>query len=270
MESKEDNNIKVNIKKNRNIEIKSFKNNGINIHVKKQRKFNFNEVEKIVNSLINSPKSNLSEKKESYPRENKRFPKEKMIDPLYYIKYNVNYDLKNKNSSQDFNQYIKEIENDANLHKTKPRLLNETRDVNYGKIQIDTSGLNNNKINYKDLFAKNEEPKNFMFGKNENYYYKKIRNQNYIKMNHNKKRLIMISRFKKLLNNNYKNNTKDRNNKKFIESFANKAIDEYRSFDDRMKILLNNTKMTENNINQTSKYHEKLINKINHINKYYD
>ena len=90
-------------------------------------------------------------------------------------------------------------------------------------------------------------------------------------MNRNKKRLIMISRFKKLLNENYKNNNKDNNNNKiFVESYANKAINEYRSFDDRMKILLNNTKLTENNINQTSKYHEKLINRINHINKCYE
>ena len=265
-----DSGVGIKIRKNRNIEIKKFKNNGLNIHIKKHKKYNFNEVEKIVNSLINSPKNNLSEKKESHIKENKRFPREKMIDPLYYIKYNVNYDSKNKNSSQDFNQYIKEIEEDANLHKTKPRLLNETRDVNYGKIQIEASNFNSNKINYKDLFAKNEEPKNFVFGKNEINYYKKIRNQNHIKMNRNKKRLIMISRFKKLLNENYKNNNKDNNNKIFVESYANKAINEYRSFDDRMKILLNNTKLTENNINQTSKYHEKLINRINHINKCYE
>ena len=271
MENEEnDKKIGIKIKKNRNIEIKNFKNNCLNIHIKKHKKFNLNEVEKIVNSLINSPKNNLSEKIESHKKENKRFPREKMIDPLYYIKYNVNYDSKNKNSSQDFNQYIKEIEADANMHKTKPRLLNETRDINYGKIQIDTSNFNNNKINYKDIFENNEEPKNFVFGKNGINYYTKIRNKNYIRMNRNKKRLIMISKFKKLLNENYRRNNKDRNDKKFVESYTNKAINEYRSFDDRMKILLNNTKLTENNINQTSKYHEKLINRINHINKCYD
>ena len=55
-----------------------------------------------------------------------------------------------------------------------------------------------------------------------------------------------------------------------FKNLVDKAINQYRSCDDRMEILLNKTKLIENNINETSKYHEKLINRINHVNKYYD
>ena len=267
-----DNDAAIKIKNKKINDIKHFRNDGLNIRIKRNKKFNkFTEVEKIVNSLINSPKNYLSENIKSNGTEKKlKFPKEKMIDPLYYIKYNVNFNSTSKNSSKGFYQFIKEIEKDADSHKNKQRLLNETRDVNYGKIQIDTSNFSSDKIYFKDLFAKFEKPKNFVFDKNDINYYKKIRNHDFIKMNRKKRRLIMISRFKKLLNENYNLNNKDKNNKKLIESYADKDLNKYRSFDDRMKILLNNTKITENNINQTSKYHDKLINKINHINKCYD
>lgn len=262
----------IKVKKTKNIDSNSFRKDNLNILFKKHKKYdNFAEVDKIVNSLINSPKNYLSENIKSNVSEEKekiKFPKEKMIDPIYYIKYNINFNSTNKNKPKGFKQYIKEIEKSAKSHKNKPRILNETRDINYGKIQIENSNTNIEKYNYKDLFEKSEKPKNFIFGIKDANCYKKIRNQNYIRINPRKQRLIMISKFKKLLNDNY--NSRDNTNKKLIESYADKAINQYRSFDDRMEILLNKTKLIENNINETSKYHEKLINRINHVNKYYD
>jgi hypothetical protein len=262
----------IKVKKTKNIDSNSFRKDNLNILLKKHKKYdNFAEVDKIVNLLINSPKNYLSENIKSNVSEEKekiKFPKEKMIDPIYYIKYNINFNSTNKNKPKGFKQYIKEIEKSAKSHKNKPRLLNETRDINYGKIQIENSNTNIEKYNYKDLFEKSEKPKNFIFGIKDANCYKKIRNQNYIRINPRKQRLIMISKFKKLLNDNY--NSRDNTNKKLIESYADKAINQYRSFDDRMEILLNKTKLIENNINETSKYHEKLINRINHVNKYYD
>ena len=58
-------------------------------------------------------------------------------------------------------------------------------------------------------------------------------------------------------------------NKKFVDSFLDNNIKKYQSFDERMKMIVNNTRITENIIKQKSQYHEKLINKINHIYKMY-
>ena len=54
-----------------------------------------------------------------------------------------------------------------------------------------------------------------------------------------------------------------------IVALADKTAEEFKSFDERMEVILNNTKLTENNINQKSIYHEKLIDKINNIYKCY-
>jgi hypothetical protein len=58
-------------------------------------------------------------------------------------------------------------------------------------------------------------------------------------------------------------------NKKFVDSFLDNNIKKYQSFDERMEMIVNNTRITENIIKQKSQYHEKLINKINHIYKMY-
>ena len=242
--------------------------NDLNRHNKKNNKFKNNaEVKKIVNSLINSPKNNLNEFKTPYNIEEvkRKYPRENMIDPLYYIKYNISNKPLEKGLDKSFIQYIQDLEE----NRKEPFLLNEANGVNYGNIQIDYSKFKDNKDekNIKNMLKQLEERKNFIFDlKDLNYYKKILRYKNVFDKKKIEKRnkKILMSKFKKLIIDTNKNKKIN-----FIESYIDKRMNKYKSFDERMDVILKNTKVTENNINQKSKYHEKLINKINNIYKSY-
>ena len=247
---------------------KLFRNN-ISKYNKKHKKFiDSAEVNKIVNSLINSPEINLNEYFNSHAKEEKKkYPREKMIDPIYYIKYNTKFKSINKEKSKGFKQYVQDIGDDPESHKNNERLLNETKDINYGKIQVDKIYLSQDEINYKKIYEQTKKPKDFIFGIKDINCYKKIKSPqiDIIKNKQDKKkRNLMISKFKNILLDIYKDK-----NIKSTESYINNTINKFKSFDERMEVILNNTKLTENNINQKSIYHEKLIDKINNIYKCY-
>ena len=221
----------------------------------------------IVNSLINNQKGNLEYFINSYKKEEekRKYPREKMIDPLYYIKYNINKKPLEKGVDKSFKQYIQDLDET----KKEAFLLKENTGVNYGKIQIDNSNFSDNEDEKKcrQILKNMKKRKDFNFDLKDLNYYKKIKNNNNnidLKKIEKRRKNIMVSKFKKLLIDTYRNK-----NIKFIDSYIDKKITAYKSFDERMKIILNNTKITENNINLKSKYHEKLINKINNIYKNY-
>lgn len=238
---------------------KNFTNDKMDYKSKKNKKYkNFIEVNKIVNSLINSPKNtrneflNLQDKVEKI-----KYPREKMIDPIYYIKYNITNKKLKKGADKSFNQYIQEIE-DIN---SEPVFLKETSGVNYGNIRIEHPNTNTKEKTYRDLLKEMDKRKDFIFELKDLNYYKRIKNK---KRNEKNNKSEIASKFKKLIIDVHK-----KKNIKLIDSFIDNKIDKYKSFDERMNLLLNNTKSTENNIKQKSKYHEKLITKINNIYKSY-
>ena len=136
--NEKDSKIKKNKYMNKNNEGKLFRNNILKYNKKHKKFINSAEVNKIVNSLINSPEINLNEYFNSQSKEEKKkYPREKMIDPIYYIKYNTKYKSVDKEKSKGFKKYIQDIGDDTESHKNNERLLNETKDINYGKIQVD-------------------------------------------------------------------------------------------------------------------------------------
>lgn len=259
-----------------NSEINNINDNNIenyinkpNLHIKTNKKF-FVKVNRIVNSLINSPKKNLSDYLNPQiigKKDKTRFPFEKLINPLYYIKYNVNANPINRSTSKGFKQYVQELENGVESRKNNNELLlNSYKDINYGNIQIENPYLSNIELNYKNIFEQTKQPKNFVFNKKDIYGYKKlaIHDNNYIKKLEMKNRKNLREKYKKFFIDGNRNK-----NKKFVDSFLDNNIKKYQSFDERMEMIVNNTRITENIIKQKSQYHEKLINKINHIYKMY-
>ena len=250
------------------IKEKKIEKNESNLPIKKDNKSkNSVEVIYIVNSLINNQKGNLEYFINSYKKEEekRKYPREKMIDPLYYIKYNISNKPLEKGVDKSFKQYIQDLDET----KKEAFLLKENTGVNYGKIQIDNSNFSDNEDEKKcrQILKNMKKRKDFNFDLKDLNYYKKIKNNNnniVLKKIEKRRKNIMVSKFKKLLIDTYRNK-----NIKFIDSYIDKKITAYKSFDERMKIILNNTKITENNINLKSKYHEKLINKINNIYKNY-
>jgi len=245
---------------------KHFRNNELNIRTKRNDKYkNSVEVNNIVNSLINTPINKTDKYIYSYDKvkDNNKFPREKMIDPLYYIKYNINNKSLSKGVDKSLNKYMQDI----NENKSDEIMLNDKREVNYGKIKVDPSNfsVNEDEKKFKYMLKQIKEKRNFNFGLRDINYFKKIKAPiiNFDKkMKENKNKLTL--KFRRLLIDNNK-----KNKIKFIESDIDKKIDKCKSFDERMEIILNNTKMTQENINKKSKYHEKLINKINFIYKSY-
>ena len=243
---------------------KNLTNEKLNYQIKKQKKFsNMKEVNEIVNSLIN-PKINIyNDTKDTKITEEKiKYPREKMIDPLYYIKYNINKKPLKKGLEKSFKQHIQEIED----NKNEPFLLKEQTGVNYGRIRIDNINNSDKEKIYNEMWKKMERKKEFIFDLKDENYYKKIKNNNIMeqKIIENKNKSKLLLKFKKLLIDINKNK-----GVRFVESFVDNKINKFKSFDERMDVILNNTKATENNINQKSRFHEKLINKINNIYKYY-
>jgi len=263
--NRNNNNLKVgksNIIKNKTKE-NNFEKIDLNIHTKKNNKNkNFVEINKIVNSLINNQNDNSEYFINSYKQteEKRKYPREKMIDPLYYIKYNIGNKPLEKGVDKSFKQYIQDLDE----NRKEPFVLKESTGVNYGKIQIDHSNFsdNDNEKKYRLILKNMNKRKDFVFDLKDSNYYKKIKN--YSNNLERRRKNILLSKFKKLLIDINKNK-----NIKFIQSYINKKIKGYKSFDERMEAILNNTKTTENNINLKSKYHEKLINKINNIYKNY-
>ena len=249
---------------------KEYGSNVLNIQSKKNTKNkNMNKINQIVNFLINSPLSNNTKNIYSKPIEKNRFPREKMIDPLYYIKYNINMTPKNENSSNGLRDYLKEIEKNIDLDDNKPYFLSNIKDINYGKIHVEHSNFSQSKIeaNYKELLTKTKTYKNFKFSRNEDnsYIIKKNKIKKNVKENERKKKKSIIrDKFIKLL---------DYQNKKkgiiFRGNNMDKTFMKYISFDERMDNILNSSRQTQYSINKKSKYHESLINKINNIYKSY-
>ena len=245
---------------------KYFRNKRLDIRTKRNNKYkNSEEVNNIVNSLINSSNNNIDKNIYSYDKakENKKFPREKTIDPLYYIKYNINNKSLSKGVDKSFNKYMQDI----NETKKEEIVLNANREINYGKIQVDPSNYINNEDEnkFKYMLRQIREKRNFNFGTRDINYFKKIKNPiiSFDKRKRENDNKLVLKLRKLLIDINKKNKTK------YIESNIVKKIDKCKSFDERMDIILNNTKITEANINKTSKYHEKLINKINYIYKSY-
>lgn len=268
-----------NLKNNINlVPIKSF-----NIYVKIKNKKNLSSdirVNKIVNSLLN-PKIEDDEhfkNSESYfkKEENHKnyYPKEKMIDPIYYIKYNLNSprNPKEKPLYKGINKIIKEITKGYNNKEYAINLLKRSREISNRKIEIKHLNVPNSENNiykkkYEDMLNQTKHCKSFHFNKND-FYQNKLKQYSPYKS-------ILDRTYKFYLDNQFKDKKQeiDETNKKWskrnIKLNLKKNIDKFLSFDTRVNNILRLSKNTEKNVNEKSKVHEKMINEINKIIKTY-
>ena len=237
-------------------------------------------VNKIINSLIN-PKSEDDEyykKSDSYfkKEENNKnyYPKEKMIDPIYYIKYNLNTprNPKEKPLYKGINKIIKEITKGYSNKEYSINLLKRSREISNRKIEIKHLNVPNSENNiykkkYEDMLNQTKHCKSFHFNKND-FYQNKLKQYSPYKS-------VLDRTYKFYFDNQIKDKQQDieetnRNwSKRNIKLNLKKSIDKYLSFDTRVNNILRLSKNTEKNVNEKSKVHEKMINEINKIIKTY-
>ena len=258
-----------------NKNIKGYRTNRILLPIKQlnsYEKINSNkknrqmEIDKILNSLTNNTnnmnKLLLSNKKE---RKKSDFPNEKMIDQKHYIKYNLLKNPLDKSLYKGINSFMKENgDNDITNLLNRAQAINASR-TEIGHLDVPDSDNNIYKKKYEDMISQTKNYESFHFNKNK-LTYNKLRK-------YNPYQKTLDRTYKIYLNNNFPNQ-RQKQDFNFIEANKNqikldinfeKNIDKYISFDTRINNILKLSKHTENNVNQKSKEHEIMINKINQL-----
>ena len=247
----------------------------------KNKKNHFRDIRinKIINSLINQINDDeYYINSDSYFRkeENKKnyFPKEKMIDPMHYIKYNLSSpkNTTEKPLYKGDNNIIKEIMKGYNNKEYAINLLKSSREITNSKIKIHDLKVPNSENNiykkkYEDMLNQTKHFNSFHFNK-------KIFEHNKLKK-YSPYKNFLDRTYKFYLDNQFKDKKQDidetnRNlSKRNIKLNLKKNIDKYLSFDTRVNNILRLSKNTEKNVNEKSKMHEKMIDEINKIIKSY-
>ena len=221
------------------------------------------EVNKIMDSLIH--KEPIDKNKNIYRKIKKKkikFPKEKSIDPINYIKYNLQKYPFNKTLYKGYNTIMK-IQGKSNIKEDcENNMIKKASDIY--SMKLDSEHLDapwdeekKYKKNYEDLIkAQTRTYKSFNFNRNE-------------KTPHIKR----VSPHQKLLDKNYKiyfnkkfnltkENSEKKHNKTKMGVFFEKNIDKYISFDKRLNNILILSKNNADNACKKSKEHEKMLDKI--------
>lgn len=230
------------------------------------------KVKKIIDSLLNSSK------KDNYKRilsqakiETKnRFPKEKMIDPFHYIRYNIQKDPMDKSLYRGIDSLMKDRGKNSKCKEYEINLLKKANEINNREIKIDhlnISGKENNiyKKNYEDMINQTKHYESFHFNKKD-YLHNKLKK-------YSPYQNILDRTYKIFLNKEFGYKRQDfdeiikKTNKRKIN--LEKNIHKYISFDTRVNNIIKSSKQIEKNANQKRKEHDKMIKKINKIICYY-
>ena len=240
----------------------------INYSTKRKKVSNSLEVNNIVNSLI-SPEKNMSDKSKEANLETS-FPKERSIDPISYIKYNLQNNPNDKHLYKGINKVMKQLGKSYIKEEYESNLIKKASDVNYLKIdnehiQAPLGEAKKYKQKYEDLINQTKLFKSFYFNKNETPQKKEK-----IKYNPHKKILDKIYKVyfdNKIGSNDEKKKVEKKYNKKKtkIELDLEKNMEKYVSFDTRINVVLLASKNTEESVNQKFREHEEMLNKINYL-----
>ena len=253
--------------------IKSF--NSYEKNVSKNNRVRDIKIDKIINSLITSSNDLYKSSNNCFNKEEtntNNFPKEKMIDPMYYIKYNLQKFSLERPVSKGINNIIKEITKGSSNKEYEVNLLKRARDISNRKIDVDQLNVPNSENNiykkkYEDMINQTKHYESFHFNKN-SFLQNKIKKYSPYKN-------ILDKTYKFYLENNLEDDKKDNDeknkniSKRKIKLNLKSNVDKYISFDARVNYILKLSKNTEKNINEKSKVHEKMINEISKIKKNY-
>ena len=255
---------------NKNYLTNEFENTSsrMNYSTKKKKVANSLEVNNIVNSLI-SPEKNMSDKSKEANLETS-FPKERSIDPISYIKYNLQNNPNDKHLYKGINKVMNQLGKSYIKEEYESNLIKKASDVNNLKIdnehiQAPLGEAKKYKQKYEDLINQTKIFKSFYFNKNETPQRKE-------KIKYNPHRKILDKIYKVYFDNKIRPNDekkkeeiKDNKNKTKIEKELEKNMEKYVSFDTRINVVLLASKNTEESVNQKFREHEEMLNKINYL-----
>jgi hypothetical protein len=240
----------------------------LNYSTKRKKVANSLEVNNIVNSLTN-PVKNISDKSDD-AHQMTSFPKERSIDPISYIKYNLQNNPNDKNLYKGINKVMKQLGKSYMKEEYESNLIKKASDVNYLKIdnehiQAPLGEAKKYKKKYEDLINQTKIFKSFYFNKSETPQKKEK-----IKYNPNRKILDKIYKIyfdNKIGSTDEKKKAEKKNNKNKtkIELELEKNMEKYVSFDTRINVVLLASKNTEESVNQKFREHEEMLNKINYL-----
>ena len=240
----------------------------LNYSTKRKKVANSLEVNNIVNSLTN-PVKNISDKSDD-AHQMTSFPKERSIDPISYIKYNLQNNPNDKNLYKGINKVMKQLGKSYMKEEYESNLIKKASDVNYLKIdnehiQAPLGEAKKYKKKYEDLINQTKIFKSFYFNKNETPQRKE-------KIKYNPHRKILDKVYKIYFDNKIGSNDekkkeekKEKKNKTKIEKELEKNMEKYVSFDTRINVVLLASKNTEESVNQKFREHEEMLNKINYL-----
>ena len=264
-----DYNIKENNNKYLTSEIYDY-NESLNNDDDKKRLSHSIEVNKIIDSLINKVYHKEKSKYKKIQIKKSNFPKDRSIDPVNYIKYNLQKNPYDKKLYKGISRVMDIIGKNSTVTEYDNNMIKKASDINYLKIESDHmdapfSEEKKYKKNYEDMMGHSRNFKSFNFNKNINL--KKYNNKRY-------------SPYHKILDKNYKeyfnkkfgfmnerlndNNIIEQNKTK-ADKFFKKNIEKYISFDKRLNEIVLISKNTENNASKKSKEHEKMLNRITSV-----
>jgi hypothetical protein len=241
----------------------------INYSTKRKKVSNSLEVNNIVNSLI-SPGKKMSDKVNDANQTTTSFPKERSIDPISYIKYNLQNNPNDKHLYKGINKVMNQLGKSYIKEEYESNLIKKASDVNNLKIdnehiQAPLGEAKKYKQKYEDLINQTKIFKSFYFNKNETPQRKE-------KIKYNPHRKILDKIYKVYFDNKIRPNDekkkeeiKDNKNKTKIEKELEKNMEKYVSFDTRINVVLLASKNTEESVNQKFREHEEMLNKINYL-----
>jgi hypothetical protein len=235
----------------------------VSINNKEKKEDHSFEVNKIMDSLIRKETIDINKKKyRKIIKKKIKFPKEKSIDPINYIKYNLQKNPLNINLYKGYKTIMK-IQGRYNVKGDyENNMLKKASDIY--SMKIDSEHLDapldeakKYKKNYEDLINDQTRTyKSFIFNKNEKApQIKRVNlNQKLLDKNYN---IYFNKKF-----NLTKENSEKKHNKTKMGVFLEKNIDKYISFDKRLNNILMLSKKNEDNACKKSKDHEEMLDKI--------
>ena len=218
------------------------------------------EVNKIINSLINSTESE-NRNKYNIQKKIKRFPREKSIDPINQIKYNLQYNPHDRKLYKGINEAMKQLGKSPLKDEYENDLIQKASEIINLKVESDhiEAPLGEAKIylkKFEDMINQTKRYKSFQFNKNKSLE-KKITVKKY------KPEMKILDKTYKIYFNKKFGIKKKLKNKGKIDTELEKNIDKYISFDRRINNILYISKNTEDNINKKSMEHKDMLNKFN-------
>lgn len=218
------------------------------------------EVNKIINSLINSTATE-NRNKYKIQKKIKKFPREKSIDPISQIKYNLQYNPHDRKLYKGINEAMKQLGKSPLKEEYENDLIKKASDIINLKVESDhiEAPLGEAKIylkKFEDMINQTKRYKSFQFNKNKNP-------ENKIKVKKYKPEMKILDKTYKIYFNKKFGIKKKLKNKGKIDTELEKNIDKYISFDRRINNILYISKNTEDNINKKSLEHKDMLNKFN-------